>query len=57
MNKSERIVGIDIIRLMACLFVCIVHFNAVQYGCKNEEGLHDNSVVQDFVLRNCVHLR
>ena len=44
LSEKRRIAGFDVIRLLACLFVCVVHFNEVQYGCKNEEGLHENSV-------------
>lgn len=56
MNKSERIIGIDIIRLMACLFVCIVHFNASVCGWCNGVFLNPNSIVPNYLLGNRVYL-
>ena len=50
-KTTNRIVGFDLIRLLACLFVCIVHFNASLSGYQNGVFLHDNSIVPNFVLR------
>ncbi len=55
-KTTNRIVGFDLIRLLACLFVCIVHFNASLSGYQNGVFLHDNSIVPNFILRNRVYL-
>ena len=55
-ETKKRIVGFDIIRLMACLFVCIVHFNASICGWSNGVFLNPNSIVPNFLLGNRVYL-
>lgn len=50
-ETKKRIVGFDIIRLMACLFVCVVRFNASLSGYQNGFFLYGNSIVPNFVLR------
>lgn len=57
MEKTiNRVVGFDLVRLVACLFVCIVHFNAALSGYQNGVFLYGNSIVPNFVLRNRVYL-
>lgn len=55
-KTTNRIVGFDLIRLLACLFVCIVHFNAAVSGYQNGNFVYANSIVPNFVLRNRVYL-
>lgn len=55
-SSSKRIVGFDIVRILACAFVCIVHFNASVCGWSNGVFLNPNSIVPNFLLGNRVYL-
>lgn len=55
-KTTDRIVGFDFVRLLACLFVCVVHFNASLSGYQNGVFLYGNSIVPNFILRNRVFL-
>lgn len=55
-DHSRRVVGLDVVRLIACLLVCIVHFNASV--CVYQDGvfLYPNTVVPNFIIGNKVYL-
>lgn len=55
-NTTCRIAGFDFVRLLACLFVCVVHFNASLSGYQNGVFLYGNSIIPNFILRNRVYL-
>lgn len=56
-NASKRIAGLDLIRLVACLFVCIVHFNAAVCTYQNGTFVYgSNAIVPNFLLGNRIYL-
>lgn len=55
-EKGGRVVGLDIIRLVSCLFVCIVHFNAAMGIWQNGTYLYPNLIAPSFLLNGRVYL-
>lgn len=55
-SGKKRIVGFDIIRLIACFFVLLVHFNAAVSGYDNGIFKYPNSVLPGFIVENRIYL-
>lgn len=56
MEKRKRILSMDLIRLISCLCVITVHFNASVSGFQNGVFVHPNSVVPNFLFGNRIYL-
>lgn len=55
-KKQNRVVGFDLIRLVACFFVVLVHFNAEVSAYQNGAFLYPNSILPGFLLGNRIYL-
>lgn len=55
-SSPKRIIGFDVVRILACAFVCIVHFNASVSGYQNGAFVYPNSILPNYLLENRVYL-
>ena len=56
MEKKERVVSFDLVRVFSCLCVIIVHFNASISGMEDGIFLHPNSIIPNFYLGGRIYL-
>lgn len=57
MGKNNRIWSMELVRLFACLCICMVHFNASVSGWNSTGGFtYPNSIVPNFYLEGRIYL-
>lgn len=54
--SKPRVAGYDLIRVLACFFVIVVHFNAALCGYQNGIFLYSNEIFPNFYFREKIYL-
>lgn len=55
-KKNTRVVGFDLIRIIACFFVLLVHFNAQVCGYENGQLVYPNSIIPGIFFGGRIYL-